>query len=79
MAGDASLLCVSPADEFTAGDYHGTIEVDPLVHDGGVLGTKAAGRNLPVFAVNLSLDQRVVDFIIKPYFKVFSLVDFIEA
>ena len=79
MAGDASLLCVPPADEFTAGDYHGTIKVDPLVFDGGVLGTKAAGGGLPVFAVNLSLDQRVIGFIIKPYFKVFSLVDLIET
>ena len=79
MAGDASLLCVPPADKLTAGDHHGTVEVDPLVLDGGVLGTKAAGGILPVLAVNLSLDQGVVDFIIKPYFKVFSLVDLIET
>ena len=57
MAGDASLLCVPPADEFTAGDYHGTIEVDPLVFDGGVLGSKAAGSGLSICAVNFSLNQ----------------------
>ena len=79
MAGDASLLCVPPADKLTAGDHHGTVEVDPLVLDGGVLGTKAAGGSLSICAVNLSLDQRVIDFIVKPYFKVFSLVDLIET
>ena len=79
MAGDASLLCVPPADKLTAGDHHGTVEVDPLVLDGGVLGTKAAGGILSVLAVNLSLDQGVVDFVIKPYFKVFRLVDLIQT
>ena len=57
MAGDASLLCVSPADEFTAGDHHRTIEVNPLVFDGGVLGLKAAGSGLSLCAVNFSLNQ----------------------
>ena len=52
---DASL-CVSPADEFTAGDHHRTIEVNPLVFDGGVLGSKAAGKSLSFCAVNLSLN-----------------------
>ena len=79
MAGDASLLCVSPADEFTAGDYHRTIEVDPLVFDGGVLGTKAAGRGLPICGVNFSLDQGVIDFVIKLYFEVLGPVDIIQA
>ena len=79
MAGDASLLCVPPADELTAGDHHGTIEVDLLVLAGGVLGTKTAGGIFYVLAVNLSLDQGVVDFVIKPYFKVFSFMDFIET
>ena len=79
MAGDASLLCVSPADEFTAGDHHRAIEVDPLVFDGGVLGTNAAGRGLSILAVNLSLDQGVIDFVIKLYSEVFSSVDFIQA
>ena len=53
---DASLVCIPPADEFTAGDHHQTIEVDPLVFDGGVLGSKAAGRGLFLCAVNLSLN-----------------------
>ena len=79
MAGDASLLCVSPADEFTAGDYHRTIEVDPLVFDGGVLGTKAAGKGLSICAVNFSLDQRVIDFVIKLHFEVLSPVNLIQA
>ena len=34
---DASLVLVPPADEFTAGDHYRTIEVNPLVLDGGVL------------------------------------------
>ena len=79
MARDASLLCVSPADEFTVGDYHQTIEVDPLVFDGGVLETNAAGGGLSIFAVNLSLDQGVIDFVIKLYFEVLSPVDLIQA
>ena len=53
---DASLACVPPADEFTAGNHHGTIEVDSSVFDGGVLGSKAAARGLPLCAVNLSLN-----------------------
>ena len=57
MAGEASFLCVPPADELTSSDHHGTVKVDPLVLDGGVLGTKAAGVILSVLAVNLSLDQ----------------------
>ena len=57
MAGDASLLSVSPADELTAGNHHGTIEVYLLVLAGGVLGTEAAGGILYLLAVNLSLDQ----------------------
>ena len=56
-AGDASLLCVPPADKLTAGDHHGTVKLDPLVLDGGVLGTKAAGGIFYLLAVNLSLDQ----------------------
>ena len=77
LAGDASLLSVSPADQLTAGNDHGTIEVYLHVLAGGVLGTKTAGGIFYVLAVNLSLDQGVVDFVIKPYFKVFSLVDLI--
>ena len=79
MAGEASLVCVPPADEFTAGDHHRTIEVDPLVFDGGVLGTKAAGSGLSICAVNFSLDQRVIDFVIKLHFEVLSPVDLIQA
>ena len=79
MAGDTSLLCVSPADEFTAGDYHRTIEVDPLVFDGGVLGTNAADRGLSIFAVNLSFDQGVIDFVIKLHLEVSCLVYFVQA
>ena len=54
---EASFVCVSPADEFTAGDHHRTIKVDPLVFDGGVLGSKAAGSGLSICAVNFSLNQ----------------------
>ena len=37
LPGNASLVCIPPADEFTAGDHYRTIEVNPLVLDGGVL------------------------------------------
>ena len=53
---DASLGCVPPANEFTAGDHHQTIEVNPLVFDGGVLGSKAALSGLSLCAVNFSLN-----------------------
>ena len=76
---DASLVCIPPADEFTAGDHHRTIEVDPLVFDGGVLGSKAAGSGLSICAVNFSLDQRVIDFVIKLHFEVLSPVNLIQA
>ena len=56
MAREASFVCVPPADEFTAGDHHQTIEVDPLVFYGGVLGSKAAGRGVSLCAVNFSLN-----------------------
>ena len=53
---DASLVCIPPADEFTAGDHHQAVKVNSLVLDGGVLGLKAAGRGLSVCAVNFSLN-----------------------
>ena len=53
---DASLACVPPADEFTAGNHHWTIEVNSLVLDGGVLGSKAASRGLSLCAVSFSLN-----------------------
>ena len=56
MAGDASLLCVPPADELTAGNHHGTIKVYLHVLVGGVLGTKTAGGIFYVLAVTFSLD-----------------------
>ena len=37
MPGNASLVCISPADEFTARDHYQTIKVKPLILDGGVL------------------------------------------
>ena len=56
MAREASFVCAPPDDEFTAGNHHQTIEVNLSVFDGGVLGSKAAGRGLPLCAVNLSLN-----------------------
>ena len=53
---DASLVCIPPADEFTAGDHHQAVKMNSLVLDVGVLGLKAAGRGLPVCAVNFSLN-----------------------
>ena len=53
---EASFVCVPPADEFTAGDHHRAVKMNSLVLDGGVLKSKAAGRGLPVFAVNFSLN-----------------------
>ena len=54
---DSSLVRIPPAVEFTAGDHHRTIEVNPLVFYGGVLGSKAAVSGLSLCAVNFSLDQ----------------------
>ena len=56
MPEDASFVCIPPADEFTAGDHHRAVKMNSLVHDGGVLGSKAAGRGLSVCAVNFSLN-----------------------
>ena len=53
---DASFVCIPPADEFTVGDHHRAVKVNSLVLDGGVLGSKAAGRGLSFCAVNLSLN-----------------------
>ena len=48
---DASLVCIPPADELTAGDHYRAVKMNPLVLDGGVLGSRAAGRGLSVCAV----------------------------
>ena len=37
LPGDASLVCIPPADELTAGDHHRAVKMNPLVLDGGVL------------------------------------------
>ena len=54
LPGDASLVCIPPADELTVGDHHQAVKMNSLVLDGGVLGSKAAGRGLSVCAVNSS-------------------------
>ena len=79
MPGNASLVWLSPADEFTARDDDGTIELHPVVLDGGVLWSKAAGGCFPFVAVNFSLYDRVTDVFIELYLELLCLMYLIQA
>ena len=57
MAGEASFLCISPADEFTSRDHHAGIEVHSLVLLAGVLWTKAVVVNLSLLSFNFPVIQ----------------------
>ena len=79
MSGTASFVWFSPADEFTVRDNDGGIELHPVVLDGGVLWSKAAGSCFPFVAVNFSLYDRVTDVLIELYLELLCLMYLIQA